>query len=162
METISQETIMYYGELEIKNEFTSFLKNQENFDFEKKEIDLAKWNIMMIPFDMLYISERQKKSFSVEHVVDILSEFHPALHRPSSVIKYNGKYIIWDGHHSAAVARLVGMSGCPAVVYECDTISDFNDILDTATVEKIDYTQIMNILETDPVLTEKILQRIKK
>lgn len=120
------------------------------------DIRLDKLKMGSVPFDRLMISEKQKQRFDIEHVKDILENFHPALLRPVHVIEYNGNYIVWDGQHSAAVAYLSGMTGCPSMVYTCDTEDEYNEIMSTDTIETLDMAQIFDMILSDSVLLEKL------
>jgi hypothetical protein len=119
-----------------------FLENLKKFEFEyEPDPRLAKWHLGFVNFADLYITEQQAKTFSADHVRDILENFHPALLRPTCVVHIDGKLVCWDGQHSAVVALLKGMEQCPCVIFE----SDDWEFKKVPTIEKFDPQQILDL-----------------
>lgn len=100
-------------------------------------------SLKYIPFEDLYVDQSQIDSFSVDHLEDILQNFHPALLRASSVVFINEKYYLWDGQHSATAGWLKGMDLIPCIVYETDNL-EFKRI---SSVEKFEGRQIIEMFE---------------
>lgn len=75
--------------------------------------------------------------------MDIMSEFHPALVRASSVVLIDNQYYMWDGQHSATACWLRGMDQVPCMVYKCDDMA-FKQM---ASVEKFDMKQMVSVIE---------------
>ena len=123
------DKIQYQGMESFNLELYSYLQNQKQYDFPLLEDNrLSRLDFEFVPFHLLKITKKQKESFSIQHLMDILQNFHPALLRPSGVVKYNNEYILWDGHHSATLALCVGMDAVPCVVYECNSVEEINQI----------------------------------
>jgi len=99
-----------------------------------------KW--MDIPFEDLYVTQSQWDTFDIEHVKDILVDFHPAVLRASSVALIDGKYYLWEGQHSATAAYLKGLDKIHCGVYECETMY----FKDTPSVEKFGQSQIADLV----------------
>jgi hypothetical protein len=95
-----------------------------------------------IPFEELYVTDSQWNSFDIAHVKDILDHFHPALLRASSVALIDGKYVLWEGQHSATVAYLAGMDKIHCGVYKCDDMK-FKDI---SSIEKFSQPQLAELI----------------
>lgn len=115
-----------------------------------------------IPFEELYVTDSQWNSFDIEHVKDILDHFHPALLRASSVALIDGKYILWEGQHSATVAYLAGMDKIHCGVYKCDDMQ-FKDI---PSVEKFSQPQLADLIymfmnETGAQTVSQVYEYIK-
>lgn len=141
----------------------SYLENQKRYDLPATEDSrLSKLSFELVPFHILKITQKQRDSFSYDHAIDILKNFHPALLRPSGVVKYRENYILWDGHHSATIALCVGMDAVPCVVYECDTIEEINLILEKTTIENIDLDQVIDMIEFTTELKQEVLDRYGK
>lgn len=141
----------------------SYLHNQKKFDFPMVDDDrTTRLSFDFIPFTNLKITQKQLDSFKPSHLVEILKNFHPALLRPSSVIKYKNEFIIWDGHHSATIALCIGLDAAPCMVYECYSIDEINEILDSETVENVDIEQILNMIEHIPELKHEVVDRYGK
>jgi hypothetical protein len=156
--------ISYFGG-RIKEEFKlyDYLENQKQYNLPAPDDDrMNKLKVEFVPFHQLKITQKQKDSFSPEHVIDIVENFHPALLRPSGVAKYNGDYILWDGHHSATVSLCMGMQGAICMVYECDTIDEINDILTYDTIESFDKNQLLDMIDCSDDLREEILKRFNQ
>ena len=156
--------ISYFGG-RIKEEFKlyDYVENQKQYNLPAPDDDrMNKLKVEFVPFHQLKITQKQKDSFSPEHVIDIVENFHPALLRPSGVAKYNGDYILWDGHHSATVSLCMGMQGAICMVYECDTIDEINDILTYDTIESFDKNQLLDMIDCSDDLREEILKRFNQ
>ena len=156
--------ISYFGG-RIKEEFKlyDYVENQKQYNLPAPDDDrMNKLKVEFVPFHQLKITQKQKDSFSPEHVIDIVENFHPALLRPSGVAKYNGDYILWDGHHSATVSLCMGMQGAICMVYECDTIDEINDILTYDTIESFDKNQLLDMIDFSKDLREEILKRFNQ
>lgn len=136
--------IKYYNNIktvELKTE--SFLDNIARYDIaEKPNVLNKKHSLQYVDFDKLKITDKQRESFNPAHANDIIGGFHPGLHHPTCVALFNGEYIIWDGHHSAVVALKTGMKQAPCVVFECDTLEEFQKLLDADTFIKFDKAQL--------------------
>lgn len=98
---------------------------------------------MDIPFEDLYVTQSQWDTFDIDHVIDILRNFHPAVLRASSVAYIDGKYILWEGQHSATASYLKGMDKIHCGVYTCDTM-DFKDV---PSVEKFGQSQLADLIK---------------
>ena len=154
------DKIHYTGMEGIEFRLYSYLDNQKKYDFPMIEDSrLDNLDFRFVPFNKLKITQKQKDSFSISHLMDILKNFHPALLRPSGVIKYKNDYILWDGHHSATVALCIGMDVVPCVVYECNTIEEINLILEKTTIENIDLEQVLDMIEFTDDLKEEVIKR---
>lgn len=158
------DKISYFGG-RIEEDFVlyDYLENQKQFELpapDDKRIE--KLTVEFVPFHLLKITQKQKNSFNPSHVVDIVENFHPALLRPSGVAKYNGDYILWDGHHSATVSLCMGLQGAYCMVYHCDSIEEINDILTYDTIESFDTNQLLDMIECSHDLREEILKRFNK
>ena len=152
-----------YGKLEVEFKLYDYLENQKNYELpapDDKRMD--KLAVEFVPFHKLKITQKQKDSFKPHHVTDIIENFHPALLRPSGVAKYNGDYILWDGHHSATASLCMGMQGVICMVYNCDSIDEINDILTYDTIESFDTNQLLDMIECSDELREEIFKRFKK
>lgn len=116
----------------------------KKFNF-KREPDnrLNDLSLQYIPFDKLYVDQSQIDSFSVDHLKEILSEFHPALLRASSVVLIDGKYYLWDGQHSATAAWIKGLELIPCMVFKSQSL-EFKRI---SSVEKFDGRQLIEMFE---------------
>ena len=152
-----------YGNLEVEFKLYDYLENQKNFELPAPDDErMKRLSVEFVPFDKLKITQKQKDSFKPHHVVDIVENFHPALLRPSGVAKFNGDYILWDGHHSATVSLCMGMQGVICMVYHCDSIDEINDILTYDTIESFDTNQLLDMIECSHELREEIFKRFKK
>jgi len=136
--------IRYYNNrktVELKTE--SFLDNIARYDIaEKPNVLNKKYSLQYVDFDKLKITDKQRESFDPTHANDIIDGFHPGVHHPTCVALFNGEYIVWDGHHSAVVALKTGMKQAPCVVFECDTLEEFQKLLDADTFIKFDNSQL--------------------
>lgn len=136
--------IRYYNNrktVELKTE--SFLDNIARYDIaEKPNVLNKKHSLQYVDFDKLKITDKQRESFDPTHANDIIDGFHPGVHHPTCVALFNGEYIVWDGHHSAVVALKTGMKQAPCVVFECDTLEEFQKLLDADTFIKFDNSQL--------------------
>lgn len=136
--------IRYYNNrktVELKTE--SFLDNIARYDIaEKPNVLNKKHSLQYVDFDKLKITDKQRESFNPAHANDIIDGFHPGVHHPTCVALFNGEYIVWDGHHSAVVALKTGMKQAPCVVFECDTLEEFQKLLDADTFIKFDKAQL--------------------
>jgi len=136
--------IRYYNNrktVELKTE--SFLDNIARYDIaEKPNVLNKKHSLQYVDFDKLKITDKQRESFNPTHANDIIDGFHPGVHHPTCVALFNGEYIVWDGHHSAVVALKTGMKQAPCVVFECDTLEEFQKLLDADTFIKFDKAQL--------------------
>ena len=156
---------LYYhnGEVEVEFKLYDYLENQKQYNLPAPDDErMDKLKVEFVPFHQLKITQKQKDSFSPDHVIDIVENFHPALLRPSGVAKYKDEYVLWDGHHSATVSLCMGMQGVICMVYECDTIDEINDILTYDTIEKFDTNQLLDLLECSDGLREEILKRFNQ
>lgn len=152
-----------YGGVDFNFILHSYLENQKKYDFPMIEDDrLSRLYFDFISFTDLKITQKQLDGFKPDHLVEILKNFHPALLRPSSVIKFNNEYIVWDGHHSATIALCLGMNSAPCMIYECNSIDEINEILDSDTVENIDLDQILTMIDHIPELKDEVIQRYGK
>lgn len=152
-----------YGNLEVEFKLYDYLENQKNFELPAPDDErMKRLSVEFVPFDKLKITQKQKDSFKPHHVVDIVENFHPALLRPSGVAKFNGDYILWDGHHSATVSLCMGMQGVICMVYHCDSIDEINDILTYDTIESFDTNQLLDMIECSHDLREEIFKRFEK
>lgn len=157
------DKIYYNGMDGIEFKLYSYLENQKRYDLPMRDDSrIDKLSFEMVPFHLLKITEKQRNSFSPAHAKDIIENFHPALLRPSGVAKYNGDYILWDGHHSATVSMCLGFDVVACIVYECDSIDEINDILKYDTIEKFDTNQLLDMIECSDELREEILKRFNK
>jgi ParB-like chromosome segregation protein Spo0J len=104
---------------------------------------LSNLTLQYIPFDELCVDQYQMDTFSLEHLADIMSEFHPALVRASSVVLIDNQYYMWDGQHSATACWLNGMDQVPCMLYKCDDMA-FKQV---ASVEKFDMKQMVAVIE---------------
>ena len=136
--------IRYYNNrktVELKTE--SFLDNIARYDIaEKPNVLNKKHSLQYVDFNKLKITDKQRESFNPTHANDIIDGFHPGVHHPTCVALFNGEYIVWDGHHSAVVALKTGMKQAPCVVFECDTLEEFQKLLDADTFIKFDKAQL--------------------
>lgn len=141
--------IKYYGNkksVELKTE--SFLGNLSRYDISQNISELNNnYSLEYIEWDMLRITDKQRESFELEHAKSIIDNFHPGVHHPVCVAYYNGEYIVWDGHHSAVAAYKTGMTKAPCVVFKCDTLEDFQKLLDSDTIIKFDEHQLSIMFE---------------
>lgn len=157
------DKIKYTGMDGIDFKLFSYLENQKRYEFPMVEDErLPKLSFELVPFHFLKITKKQRDSFSSQHTMDILDNFHPALLRPSGVVKYKDDYILWDGHHSATIALCIGMDAVPCVVYECDSIQEINQVLEKTTVENIDLEQILDMIEFTQELKQEVIKRYGK
>ena len=158
-----ENKIKYTGMEAIDFNLFSYLENQKNYNLPAFDDQrLNKLSFELVPFHLLKITQKQKDSFSPDHAIEILENFHPALLRPSGVVKYNEEYILWDGHHSATIALCVGMDAVPCVVYNCETIDEINHILEKSTIENIDLEQIIDMIDFTAELKNEIMDRYGK
>lgn len=136
--------IKYYNNIKtVELKIESFLDNIARYDIaEKPNVLNKKHSLQYVDFDKLKITDKQRESFNPAHANDIIGGFHPGLHHPTCVALFNGEYIIWDGHHSAVVALKTGMKQAPCVVFECDTLEEFQKLLDADTFIKFDKAQL--------------------
>ena len=156
---------IYYqgGDTEIEFKLYDYIENIKRFDLPAPDDErMKKLTVELVPFHLLKITQKQKDSFKPDHAVDIIENFHPALLRPSGVAKYNGDYILWDGHHSATVSLCYGLPGAYCMVYQCDSIDEINDILTYDTIESFDTNQLLDMIECSHDLREEILKRFNK
>lgn len=120
------------------------IDHSEILSFERTyDIRFDKLQWLDIPYDELYVTQNQWDTFNVQHVSDILENFHPALLRASSVAKINGKYYLWEGQHSATAAYISGMDKIHCGVYTCDNMY-FKDI---PSVEQFAPGQIADLIK---------------
>lgn len=120
------------------------IDHSEILSFERKydvKFDNLQW--MDIPYEDLHVTQNQWDTFNIEHVFDILQDFHPALLRASSVAYINGKYYLWEGQHSATAAYLKGIDKIHCGVYTCEDMS-FKDI---PSVEQFGQGQIADLIK---------------
>lgn len=151
---------IYYNKLAIEFKLYDYLENQQQYELPAPDDErMKKLTVELVPFHLLKITQKQKDSFKPHHAVDIIENFHPALLRPSGVAKYNGEYILWDGHHSATVSLCYGLPGVYCMVYHCDSIDEINDILKYDTIESFDTNQLLDMIECSDDLREEILTR---
>ena len=143
------ENIKYYNNtktVELKTE--SFLDNLSRYDIEEEYNELnLQYSLEYIDWDKLVITDKQRESFEPEHALEIMASYHPGVHRPVCVAHYNDEYIVWDGHHSAVAAYKTGMSKAPCVVFKCERLSEFQDLLDVDTFIKFDNSQLEILFE---------------
>jgi len=126
----------------------SFLDNLSRYDIEDEPSELNEQHtIEYVDWDKLVITDNQKQSFDPEHALEIMSGYHPGVHRPVCVALFGGQYIVWDGHHSAVAAYKTGMKQAPCVVFRCDTLTDFQELLDADTFIKFDNSQLEIMFE---------------
>lgn len=157
------EKIYYPGMNGVELNLIKYVENQKQYDFPViNENRLSKLSFEMVPFHLLKITQKQKESFSISHFMDILKNFHPALLRPSGVIRYKDDYILWDGHHSATLALCTGMDQVPCVIYKCNNVKEINEILQINTIENLDLEQIIDMIEYTPELKEEVIKRYGK
>lgn len=104
--------------------------------------ELDNLTLAVIPIDKIKITQSQKQSFSIEHLQDILKEFHPAIARAPSVAFINDEYILWDGQHTALAFYLNGMDNIPCLVYKTNDLS----FIGTTCVEKFDRNQLVHLI----------------
>lgn len=122
-----------------------FLKEYlSNNIIRTKNKELDNLTLDYVSFDKLVITESQKKSFDKDHLLDILSEFHPAIARAPSVVLIDNKYVIWDGQHTALAFYLNGVDNIPCMIYKTDNLS----FIGTTCVEKFDTNQLAHLLHT--------------
>ena len=151
---------IYYNKLEVEFKLYDYLENQQQYELPAPDDErMKKLTVELVPFHLLKITQKQKDSFKPHHAVDIIENFHPALLRPSGVAKYNGEYILWDGHHSATVSLCYGLPGVYCMVYHCDSIDEINDILTYDTIESFDTNQLLDMIECSHDLRKEILAR---
>lgn len=121
----------------------SFLENLSQYDIEEETHNLnLQHSLEYVDWDKLVITIEQKNRFDPDHALEIMSGYHPGVHRPICVAHYNDEYIVWDGHHSAVAAYKTGMKQAPCVVFRCERLSDFQDLLDADTFIKFDNSQL--------------------
>lgn len=104
--------------------------------------ELNNLSLAVIPFDKIRITEPQQQSFSIEHLRDILKEFHPAIARAPSVVLIDDEYILWDGQHTALAFYLNGMDNIPCLVFKTNDLS----FIGTTCVEKFDKNQLVHLI----------------
>ena len=143
------ENIKYYNNtktVELKTE--SFLDNLSRYDIEEEYNELnLQYSLEYVDWDKLVITDKQRESFDPNHALEIMAGYHPGVHRPVCVAQYNDEYIVWDGHHSAVAAYKTGMKQAPCVVFKCERLSDFQDLLDADTFIKFDNSDHKQKLE---------------
>jgi hypothetical protein len=100
-------------------------------------------SIQYISFDKLLVTDSQKSCFDIDHLREIVENFHPALLKSPSVALVNGDFILWEGQHSAFAAWLNGMDKIPCLVFETTDLS-FKDI---PSIEKFDHNQFGHLLD---------------
>ncbi|MDA9374123.1 hypothetical protein N9R43_01940 [bacterium] len=141
--TKTREIRYYNNRKTVALKTESFLDNLTRFDIDESPSLLnKKYSMQYVDFDKLKITDKQRESFDPTHAQDIISGFHPGVHHPTCVALIDGEYIIWDGHHSAVVAYKTGMKQAPCVVFECDTLEEFQTLLDADTFIKFDKSQL--------------------
>ena len=157
----NKDKIYYHGgKHEVEFKLYDYLENQKNYTLPAPDDErMEKLTVELVPFHLLKITQKQKDSFKPHHAIDIIENFHPALLRPSGVAKYDGNYVLWDGHHSATVSLCMGLQGAYCMVYHCDTIEEINDILKYDTIESFDTNQLLDMIECSDDLREEILRR---
>ena len=138
------ENIKYYNNAKtVKLKTESFLDNLSRYDIEEEYNELnLQYSLEYVDWDKLVITDKQRESFDPNHALEIMSGYHPGVHRPICVARYNDEYIVWDGHHSAVAAYKTGMKQAPCVVFKCERLSDFQDLLDADTFIKFDNSQL--------------------
>lgn len=120
-----------------------FLKDYLSSDITRiHNVELDNLTLAVIPIDKIKITQSQKQSFSIEHLQDILKEFHPAIARAPSVAFINDEYILWDGQHTALAFYLNGMDNIPCLVYKTNNLS----FIGTTCVEKFDRNQLVHLI----------------
>ena len=157
----NKDKIYYHGgKHEVEFKLYDYLENQKNYTLPAPDDGrMKKLTVELVPFHLLKITQKQKDSFKPHHAIDIIENFHPALLRPSGVAKYDGNYVLWDGHHSATVSLCMGLQGAYCMVYHCDNIEEINDILKYDTIESFDTNQLLDMIECSDDLREEILRR---
>lgn len=138
------ENIKYYNNAKtVKLKTESFLDNLSRYDIEEEYNELnLQYSLEYVDWDKLVITDKQRESFDPNHALEIISGYHPGAHHPVCVAHYNNEYIVWDGHHSAVAAYKTGMKQAPCVVFKCERLSDFQDLLDADTFIKFDNSQL--------------------
>ena len=138
------ENIKYYNNPKtVKLKTESFLDNLSRYDIEEEYNELnLQYSLEYVDWDKLVITDKQRESFDPNHALEIMAGYHPGVHRPVCVAHYNDEYIVWDGHHSAVAAYKTGMKQAPCVVFRCERLSDFQDLLDADTFIKFDNSQL--------------------
>ena len=119
------------------------IKHIDTLTVERKyNSSIENLSLEWIPFDDLWVTPHQVKTFDIDHVNEILENYHPALLRTSSVARIGDKNILWDGQHSATANWISGMDSVPCLVYVCDNM-DFKNI---PSIEKFDTEQISGLM----------------
>lgn len=123
---------------------TAYIKNIEKYNI-KRSFDNRLQNLYIdyINFEDLLLTESQVNTFDINHLNEILENFHPALIRAPSVALIEDQYVLWEGQHSAGALWINGIDEIPCIVYECDDLS-FKDI---PTIEKFDKKQLVHLID---------------
>ena len=121
-----------------------------------------KFQWLDIPFDKLLVTESQWETFDINHVIDILNNFLPAIMRACSVADIDGKFYLWEGQHTATAAYIMGLDRIHCGVFKCEDMR-FKDV---ACVEKFTNNQIADLIsmfmeETGATSMEEVKQLIK-
>lgn len=114
---------------------------QYNFTRER-DSRIQNLSLEWVPFDKLFVTRSQVDSFDPDHVREILSEYHPAIVRSSSVALIGDVYVLWEGQHSATVNWLKGMDKIPCMVYKTNDLSFKN----VPSIEKFDSGQLADLM----------------
>jgi hypothetical protein len=133
------------------------VKHIDTINVERKiNLAIEQLSLEWIPFDNLWVTPHQVKTFDIAHVNEILENYHPALLRSSSVARIGDKNILWDGQHSATANWISGMDSVPCLVYKCDNM-DFKSV---PSIEKFDTAQLAELMLS--LITEHSLTSIQQ
>jgi len=133
------------------------VKHIDTINVERKiNLAIEQLSLEWIPFDNLWVTPHQVKTFDIAHVNEILENYHPALLRSSSVARIGDKNILWDGQHSATANWISGMDSVPCLVYKCDNM-DFKSV---PSIEKFDTAQLAELMLS--LITEHTLTSIQQ
>ena len=128
----------------IKSDLYNHQKSIQQYDFQRSsDSRIENLSLQWIDFSELMVTQNQIDTFDPDHVRDILSEYHPALVRASSVAFVKNHYILWEGQHTATANWLSGMDKVPCIVYETDNL-EFKQI---PSVEKFDTSQLAMLID---------------
>lgn len=121
-----------------------------------------KFNWQDIPFDKLLVTESQWETFDINHVIEILNNFHPAIMRACSVAEIDGKFYLWEGQHTATAAYILGLDRIHCGVYKCEDMQ-FKNI---SCVEKFTSSQMADLIkrfmdDTGAKTMEDVIELIK-
>ncbi|MEK9805400.1 MAG: hypothetical protein VW551_03810 [Euryarchaeota archaeon] len=91
-----------------------------------------------VTWEELFLWPRFQRDVAPNHLYKIEQDFDPTCVIVPTAIKINGKYMLWDGHHTAQAMKRQNYTAFPVWYIDTDLITD-DEVSDAGFDDKVEY-----------------------